>query len=92
MNAWQFRIGVGAYEDPRGSILGSSLVATVDRERMYASGGVGYKISGKINVDIGWMAERFDDRYDLYTEVTDAPFVLEEVTRHTVKIGFTFSL
>ena len=92
VNAWQFRIGAGAYEDPRGSILGSSLVATVDRERMYASGGVGYKISGKINVDIGWMAERFDDRYDLYTEVTDAPFVLEEVTRHTVKIGFTFSL
>lgn len=91
-NAWQFRIGAGAYQDPRGSILGSAAVATVDRERTYASGGVGYKISDKINVDIGWMAEKFDDRYDLYTEVTDAPFVLEEVTRHTVKIGLSFSL
>jgi len=91
LNDWQFRAGVGAYPDAHSTEFALNGFPDIDRERTFASAGVGYSINEKASIDVAWMAEQFDDRYDLYNEVVDAPFVVEEVTRNRFQIGFSYA-
>jgi long-subunit fatty acid transport protein len=59
----------------------------VDRSRTFFSAGVGYRFAQQLQVDFGWMQERFDDRYLPYTEVADAPIVDESVVRNRFAVG-----
>jgi len=88
-NAWQFRLGAGVYPDAHGTQFALNGFPDTDRERTFASAGFGYSMTDDIKIDVAWMAEQYDDRYDLYNEVIDAPYVLEEVTRNRFQVGFT---
>lgn len=89
----QVRAGAAFHADPRTE---QPFVAegfpNVDRARTFTSLGVGHRFSDRMSVDLAWMAERFDDRTDLYTDVSGSPYVLEEVTRHRFQIGLRFGL
>ncbi len=91
LNDWQFRAGVGVYPDAHSTEFALDGFPDVDRERTFASAGVGYSINDRASIDVAWMAEEYEDRYDLYNEVVDAPFVLEEVTRNRFQIGFSYA-
>ncbi|MDA0684206.1 MAG: outer membrane protein transport protein [Bacteroidetes bacterium] len=88
---WQVRAGFGRYPDARSTqdFRGEGF-PTVDRKRDVASLGLGYRLNDRMGIDIAWMQESFDDRTDLYIDVTDAPHVLEEVTRSRFQIGFSY--
>jgi len=40
----------------------------------------------------GWMLEQMKDRTDLYTDISDAPYLTEDVSRQRLLVGFTFGL
>lgn len=61
-------------------------------DRTYYSLGLGYKVGNSFRADVGWMVESFDDVYDVYTEVANAPYVTEEVKRSLFKVGISFGL
>jgi len=93
MGKWQFRLGSGVYEDPRTARpFVSEGFPDVDRERVFGSFGVGYEFSDKLQIDLAWLAEEFDDRNDLYSDVSDAPFVSEQVTNARFQFGLKFGL
>lgn len=77
------RGGFAYYPDPRDTR------DTLDRSRTYVSAGFGYRVSEQFRFDFGWMQERFDDQYQPYVEVTEAPVVDEEVVRNRFVLGFT---
>ena len=89
----QIRAGGAFYPDPRTE---QRFVAegfpNVDRKRTFASLGLGYRFSDRMILDLGWMVEQFDDRTDLYTDVSGAPYVTEEVTRHRFQVGLQFGM
>jgi len=89
----QVRAGAGYHPDPRRSQrFTAEGFPSVERDRTFTSLGLGYRLNERMQIDLGWMMERMDDRNDLYTDVTDAPYVTEEVTRHRVQIGVQFGL
>lgn len=91
--ATQVRAGAAFHPDPRAEQpFVSEGFPNVDRGRTFTSLGVGHRFGSRMSVDLAWMAERFDDRSDLYTDVNGAPYVLEEVTRHRFQIGLRFGL
>ncbi len=79
------RAGYANQPDPRPT-------ADLNRDREYVSAGVGFKIQDTIQLNVGWMQERFDDQYQPYTEVAGAPVVSEKVTRDRVSVGVRISL
>jgi hypothetical protein len=79
------RAGYANQPDPRPT-------ADLNRDREYVSAGVGFKIQDTIQLNVGWMQERFDDQYQPYTEVAGAPVVSEKVTRDRVSVGVRVSL
>jgi len=81
------RGGYALYPDPHSS---STNEVAVDRDRTMISAGLGYHISSSIRADIAWMSESFEDVYQVYSEVTDAPYVVEEITRNRFQIGVSF--
>ncbi|MDE2996145.1 MAG: hypothetical protein OXT73_05330 [Bacteroidota bacterium] len=89
----ELRAGFAVHPDPRTE---QRFVAeefpNVDRERAYGSLGIGYRFSDKLMIDAAWMAETFKDRSDLYVDVSGAPYVLEDVTRHRFQIGLRFAM
>jgi len=92
-NDLQLRAGLGIHPDPRRTErFTAEGFPMVERDRNFTSLGVGYRFSDRMMVDLGWMMEQMEDRTDLYVDVTDAPYVSEDVTRHRVQIGFTFGL
>ena len=64
----------------------------LDRDREYLSAGIGFDIRDAMQINIGWMQERFDDQYQPYAEVAGAPIVTEKVTRDRVSLGIRISL
>lgn len=76
------RGGFDYQPDPRKATGG------LDRDKTYFSAGLGYRFDEQVQVDLGWMQERFDDRYLPYSEVTNAPVVNEQVTRNRFSLGF----
>lgn len=89
----QLRAGAGFHPDPRRS---QRFVAEgfpqVERDRTFTSVGLGYRFSDRMVMDLGWMMEQVDDRTDLYSDVSEAPFVSEDVTRHRFQVGLKFGL
>lgn len=79
------RGGYAVQPDPRET-------ESLDRTRQYISGGVGFRLQRVVEIDIGWTNEQFEDRYQPYVEVNDAPLVLEDVTRNRVGVGVRFYL
>jgi len=79
------RAGYALQPDPRPT-------GDLDRDREYVSAGVGFKIQDTIQLNVGWMQEQFDDRYQPYTEVDGAPVVSEKVTRDRVSVGIRVTL
>ncbi|MEM6336010.1 MAG: outer membrane protein transport protein [Bacteroidota bacterium] len=59
----------------------------LDRSRQFVSAGLGFNAGDQLQINVGWMRETFDDRYQPYTEVIDAPVVTEEVTRDRLSVG-----
>ena len=89
----QLRAGTGYNPDPRRSErFAAEGFPSVTRDRSFASLGIGYRFNERMTFDLGWMVETMDDRMDLYSDVTDAPFVLEDVSRHRVQFGVSLGL
>ena len=81
--------GLAMYPDPHATSLEVN-GSKVDRDRRFVSAGLGYKIGKSVKANVSWMGERFEDVYQVYTEVDNAPFVSEEVTRSRFQLGLTF--
>ena len=90
MGPYTFRGGIAFYPDPHDATFTSPVAGSVDRDRTYFSAGIGYMLSRYMKLDFGWMQERFNDVYRVYTEVTDAPYVEEEVVRNRFQFGLTY--
>ncbi len=75
------RGGFAYQPDPRPSVSG------LDRNDTFFSAGLGYRFDEQVQVDLGWMQERFNDRYIPYGEVANAPVVSEEVVRNRFSLG-----
>lgn len=89
----QLRAGLGVHPDPRRvPRFADAGFPTVDRDRSLTSLGLGYRISERMTIDAGWMLEQMKDRTDLYVDVSDAPYIEEDVTRHRLQFGFTVGL
>jgi hypothetical protein len=89
----QVRAGAAFHPDPRAEQPSvSEGFPHVDRGRTFTSLGVGHHFGDRMSIDLAWMAERFDDRADLYTDVSGAPYVQEELVRHRFQIGLRFGL
>ncbi len=88
-NSWVFRGGIAIYPDPHANKL-EAAGSEINRDRSFVSAGVGYKISDKIQADFSWMGESFKDKYQVYSDVTDAPYVTEDVMRSRFQLGVTF--
>ena len=63
-----------------------------DRSKEFYSAGIGFRFARTLEIDLGWTREQFDDRYQPYIEVQDAPVVFEEVKRDRVAVGIRFNL
>ena len=83
------RGGMAFYSDPHATKVDAGGIE-IDRDRKFISAGFGYKIGKSIRADFAWMGESFEDKYQVYTDVTDAPYVTEEVLRSRVQLGVTF--
>jgi long-subunit fatty acid transport protein len=89
----QLRAGTGYNPDPRRTErFTDEGFPSVTRDRSFASLGIGYRFNERMTFDLAWMVESMEDRMDLYSDVTDAPYVLEEVMRHRVQFGVSFGL
>ncbi len=89
----EVRAGAGYHPDPRTEQrFHSEGFPSVDRGRTFGSLGLGYKLSDRIGIDLGWMMEELTDRSDLYVDVRDAPYVSEDVTRNRFQFGMTLGL
>jgi hypothetical protein len=64
----------------------------LDRSKEFYSAGIGVRFQRTFQIDLGWTQERFEDRYQPYVEVQDAPVVLEDVRRDRVALGLRFFL
>jgi long-subunit fatty acid transport protein len=73
------RLGGGFDPDPRED---TGVTDEVDRDRTHLSAGFSYRANRQFTFDFGWMHQRFDDRFNPYTEVQDHPVVDEEVARN----------
>lgn len=82
------RLGVGVDPDPRDD---TGLTDTVDRARSNFSAGFSYRVNRQFTLDLGWMHQRFDDRYNPYIEVDNHPVVDEEVARNHVQAAIRVS-
>ncbi len=59
----------------------------LNRERTFLSAGLGFNVGGQLHLNLGWQREQFEDRYQPYTEVNNAPVVLEDITRDRFAVG-----
>ena len=84
------RGGFATNVDPHASSSAGS--SSLNADRTYYSLGLGYKVGDTFRADLGWMVESFDDVYEVYNEVANAPFVTEEVSRSQFKLGVSFGL
>ena len=75
---------------------------TFDQTKQYVSAGLGYRFSDRLELDVAWMQERFDDQYLPYGYYNDVvvpgedvsitpPVVDEEVTRNRFTVGLRFA-
>ncbi len=74
------RGGTATYPDARKN-------PDIDRTRQFVSAGLSYRLSPSFWLDFGWQQESFDDLYLPYTEVAQAPRVVEKVTRNRFILG-----
>ena len=89
----QLRAGTGFNPDPRRlERFHAEGFPSVTRDRTFGSLGVGYRFNERMTFDLGWMVEMQEDRMDLYSDVSEAPYVLEDVSRHRVQFGVTLGL
>jgi long-subunit fatty acid transport protein len=63
----------------------------LDASRQYVSAGIGFSVRDDFEINVGWMREMFDDQYAPYTEVENAPFVVEDVARDRIAVGVRMS-
>ena len=64
----------------------------LDRTRQFYSAGIGFRFQRTFEIDLGWTNAQFDDRYQPYVEVDDAPIVSEDISRNRVAVGLRFAL
>lgn len=87
-----FLRGGFAYQpDPRDAPVFASESDGPDRSQTFYSAGVGFRFNEQVQLNLGWMQERFDDQYRPYTEVTGAPVVNESVQRNRFLMGVRFA-
>ncbi|MFV1981516.1 MAG: OmpP1/FadL family transporter [Rhodothermia bacterium] len=79
------RGGYAVQPDPRPT-------ETLDRSKEFISAGIGFRFQRIFEIDLGWTNERFQDRYQPYVEVENAPIVTEDITRNRVALGLRFYL
>ena len=59
-----------------------------DRSKTYYAAGLGYRFDRNLQVDFGWIQERFDDLYRPYGDVETTPPVVEEtIARNRISVG-----
>jgi hypothetical protein len=79
------RGGYAVQPDPRST-------EKLDRTKQFLSAGIGFQFQRVFEIDLGWTNEQFDDQYQPYLEVDDAPVVFEKITRNRVALGMRFNL
>lgn len=71
----------------------------VDRSKTFLSAGIGYRFAEQLQLDFGFMQERFDDQWAPYSltqeyqdvvSVSPAPVVSEEIIRNRFAIGLKY--
>ncbi len=85
------RGGIAFMPDParQGLTLGNG--EELDRERTFFSLGIGYTFADQLQVDFGWMQERFDDAFVPYGRLeVPAPVVEESVVRNRFVVGLRY--
>ena len=89
----QLLAGLGIHPDPRRtSAFMNEGFLPVDRDRSLTSLGLRYRFNERMTMTAGWMLEQMKDRTDLYTDISDAPYLTEDVSRQRLLVGFTFGL
>lgn len=74
------RAGYALQPDP-------SKTPELNREKTFVSAGLGFNVGDQLQLNLGWQREQFEDRYQPYTEVLNAPVVLEDITRDRFAVG-----
>ncbi len=81
----QLRGGLAVNPDPRTN-------SDINRDRGTVGLGLSYFVNDQFAFDLGVMAEVFEDSYQPYSEVANAPVVSEEVARSFFSIGVRVGL
>lgn len=92
LGALALRGGFAYQPDPRSEErLGSR--EQPERSRRYLSAGLGYQLNDQLALDLGWMQQRFDDRYQPYSDpdIDTPPVVEETVIRNRFGLGLRFA-
>jgi hypothetical protein len=93
------RAGFAYRSDPEQGAFPLPDGETSDSDRLFYSAGFGYAFAKDVQVDFGWMQERFDDRFRPYPGITvpgtgdeiTAPSVTQEIVRNRFLLGLTYS-
>ena len=92
------RAGASRRPDPIRLELRNSSGEIYNRDRLYLTGGLGYRISEKALMNVGWAMGSFNAAYlpypvDAYGPRQDESLQIDEsVTRHQIVVGVTYSL
>lgn len=83
------RAGIAFQPDPNARGRTSSSDA-IDRDKTFFSLGASYRVAEQLQIDAGWMQERFDDVFVPYRDVDVPPFVEESVVRNRFVVGVRY--
>lgn len=84
------RTGIAVYPDPRDYETTKADNTEFDRTKTYFSAGIGYRFAEQLQIDFGWMQQRFEDQYLPYSGTAGAaPIVDEDVVRNRFTVGLS---
>lgn len=84
------RTGIAIHPDPRDYETEKADNTEFDRTKTFFSAGVGYRFAEQLQVDFGWIQQRFEDQYLPYSGTAGvAPIVDEDVIRNRFTVGLS---
>ena len=96
LGAFELRGGAALKQDPRKTAPRRSDGSLMDRDRIYYTAGLGYNISKRFRIDVGWIGTQFDSAYHAYPEDDAGPRqdaglqIDERITQDHVVLGATY--
>ncbi len=93
LNDFMLRGGVAYQPDPLDVTLFKSDGSELDRDKLFFSAGMGYRVDNRFQIDFGWMQGRFDTGYFAYPVGPlqgDDLLIDEEVSQNQFVVGVSF--